>query len=84
MKNVLKSLFVRNIKKGFATNSSSYHSTIVMTEEDHEKWKEGDVVVDGYTHEDWYNDEYAEYDTTYFTTPQGDKIVILCQYGYDY
>lgn len=38
------SLFVRNIKKGFATNSSSYHSTIIFTEDEYEKWKNGEKV----------------------------------------
>ena len=36
---MIKQLFVRNAKKGFATNSSSYHSTIIFTEEEFENGK---------------------------------------------
>lgn len=56
-----------------------------MTEEEYEKWKTGEIKeIDDYEYEDWFNDEYAEHDTTYFTTPSHDKIVILCKYGNDY
>lgn len=79
-------LFLRNIKKGFATNSSSYHSTLVLTEEEYNKWVSGTVKVkndwdDEVSYEDWGN-EY-ETETTRYTTPSGEKIVILCEYGYN-
>lgn len=32
-------MYLRNIKKGYATNSSSYHSTLILTEEEYKKWK---------------------------------------------
>lgn len=77
-------LFLRNIKKGFATNSSSYHSTLIMTEEEHKKWNNGDIEINGYTSEDWYESDYAEYDEDTYTTPNGEKIIVLCQHGSDY
>lgn len=83
-------LFLRNIKKGFATNSSSYHSTLILTEEEYEKWTKGEIKIDKYGDGDEYDfityDEWGEdYETEVrkYTTPRGDKIVILCEYGYD-
>ena len=29
------------------------------------------------------DDEYLEFDTTYYTSPSGDKLVITCKYGTD-
>ncbi|MEK4006504.1 hypothetical protein [Paenibacillus sp. FSL H3-0333] len=79
-------LFLRNIKKGFATNSSSYHSTLVLTKEEYDKWVSGETTVEN----DWgsqisYDDWGSEYETDErnYTTPNGEKIVILCEYGYD-
>ena len=77
-------LFLRNVKKGFATNSSSYHSTLIMTKEEYDKWEKKEIEIDNYTYEEWYESDYAEYDETNYTTPSGDKIIVLCMYGSDY
>lgn len=82
----MKQLYLRNIKKGFATNSSSYHTTLVMTEEEYVKWTTGEITVDDnygdqITYDQWGED--GETDITRYTTPKGEKIVILCESGYD-
>ena len=78
-------LFLRNVKKGFATNSSSYHTTLIMTEEQRKKWEAGEIEqIEGYTYDEWFDDDYAEHDTDYFTTPNGEKIVVHCKHGSDY
>lgn len=74
-------LYLRNIKKGFATNSSSYHSTLIMTEEEYEKWVNGEIVIDNISYDEW--GDYCETDVTYYTSPSGDKLVILCEHGFD-
>jgi hypothetical protein len=79
-------LYLRNIKKGFATNSSSYHSTIVLTEEEYNKWTKGEITIendwgDEVTYDEW-GGEY-ETDTTHYTSPSGDKLVIICEHGYN-
>lgn len=74
-------LYLRNIKKGFATNSSSYHSTLIMTEEEYEKWVNGEIVIDDISYDEW--GDYYETDVTYYTSPSGDKLVILCEHGFD-
>lgn len=33
-------LYLRNVKKGFATNSSSYHSTLILTDDEYQKWND--------------------------------------------
>lgn len=76
-------LFLRNIKKGFATNSSSYHSTLIMTKDEEEKWEKGEIEIEGYSYEEW-DDEYAETDYHTYTTPGGEKIVVICKHGSDY
>ena len=84
-------LFLRNIKKGFATNSSSYHSTLILSEEDFEKWKNGENIVEN---DDYYDEDDSKYvsyedygydyetDITRYTSPSGDKLVIICTHGY--
>lgn len=57
-------LHVRNVKMGFATNSSSYHSTLILTEEEYNKWKNGQFKAD-VTYEQIKNDNYDE-DTGYY------------------
>lgn len=79
-------LFLRNIKKGFATNSSSYHSTLILTEEEYEKWTTGKIKVENdyeeqISYEEWGED--YETDITRYTSPSGDKLVILCEHGYN-
>lgn len=39
----------------------------------------GDFI--GY--ESWHDDEYLEFDSTSFTTPGGEEIIVECKYGYD-
>lgn len=57
-------MFIRNVKKGFATNSSSYHTMIMMTEEEREKWINGEIEIDGYSYEEWYDEEdYLEHES---------------------
>ena len=80
-------LYIRNIKKGFATNSSSYHSTLILTEDEYEKWKSGEINIqseynDEVSYEDWGYDYETE--VTRYTSPSGDKLVILCEHGTDY
>lgn len=80
-------LFIRNIKKGFATNSSSYHSTLILTEEEYEKWTNNEITIEDYygdeiSYEDF--DENYETDVTRYTSPSGDKIVVICQHGNNY
>ena len=36
------------------------------------------------TFEKWYDYDNLEYDKNYFTTPNGEEIVVCCQYGEDY
>lgn len=33
--------------------------------------------------ESWFEGDYLETDKTYYTTPNGEEIVICCKYGYD-
>ncbi len=88
----MRKLFIRNIKKGFATNSSSYHSTLIMTDDEYKKWiSDQEVVIDGWTSDEWYQEgefenEYSEteYDEDSYTTPDGLKIRFLCRYGANY
>jgi len=82
-------LYLRNIKKGFATNSSSYHSTTVLSEEEYDKWTNGEIQVEiGYgdeiSYEEWQDQEELEVDITHYTTPGGEKIVIICEHGSNY
>lgn len=75
-------LFLRNIKKGFATNSSSYHSTLMMSEEEYEKWKDGEIEVNGWSYEEYEETSYeTDFDT--YTTPGGEKIITISIFGYD-
>ena len=43
--------------------------------EDHDQWEYK-------TYDDWFNSE-NETDVTRYTSPSGDKLVVLCSYGYD-
>lgn len=146
---------MRQIRKNvFETNSSSTHCIAICTEDDYEKWKNGelfyniltesfvknDIVItqndrqaakeqydrignkyykdfndlseeireeyilnyvktkkmqehrNPFENENYnlmtyneYRDHYSnlEFDTTYYTSPSGDKLVIACAYGYD-
>lgn len=80
-----KKLYLRNIKKGFATNSSSYHSTLILMKDVYDKWVNEEITVENdwgeeITYDEWGNGE-SEINT--FTTPNGETIVILCEHGYD-
>lgn len=83
----MKTMYLRNIKKGFATNSSSYHSTLIITESEYEKWMNGEITIQNSYDEDITYDEWGENyecEVTRYTSPSGDKIVILCEHGSDY
>lgn len=55
-------LFLRNIKKGFATNSSSYHSTMIFTKDEHDKWLNGEISGDvPYSKFEGYNEDEGCY-----------------------
>lgn len=89
---------MKQIRLGiFETNSSSTHSIVICTDEEFEKWKNGELVYDGDKslipptednpeYENNYDEfgEYAEVCHTEYTTKSGDKINIICSYGYDY
>ncbi len=115
----------------FETNSSSTHSIAILSKEDFNKWKKGDLYMndcwndpdkilpqdcefvckddvikylkhyhkyeycegncdidellfeDGiYSYERWGSD--YEHDTTEYTTPNGEQLVIECYYGQEY
>ena len=122
---------MKTIRLGtFETNSSSTHSMVICTEEEYEKWANGELYAsrweDGFKtkeevieearkeyyekfdsegnfipddeyetveeflndwHTEWYNlDNWAgdlECDENSYTSPSGDKIRIICRYGYD-
>lgn len=84
-------LFLRNIKKGFATNSSSYHSTTILSQEEYDNWVNGKIKLeigwrDEMSYEEFENDTESEYevDITEYTTPGGEKIVVICEHGANY
>lgn len=79
-----KVLHLRNVKKGYATNSSSYHTTLIFVEEEYEKWVKGEIKKDGYSPDDFFDDYESETDVTTYTTPKGEKIVVVCNYGQNY
>lgn len=60
---------------------------IYSPDEDDEENDVNDIFIkemdDFISYEDWGNSEYLEYDTNYYTTPGGEKIVVKCKYGYD-
>lgn len=87
-----------NIRKNtFETNSSSTHSITICTEEEFEKFKNGELMRDWdgtlvsvkdnnnelHTYEDYDYDMYETFEE-YYTTPSGDKIVAFGYYGNDY
>ena len=122
---------MKTIRLGtFETNSSSTHSMVICTEEEYEKWANGELYAsryyDGFKtkeevieeakkeyderfdsegnfipddeyetvdeflndwHTEWYDlDSWAgdlECDENSYTSPSGDKIRIICRYGYD-
>lgn len=82
----MQELVVRNVKMGFATNSSSYHSTLILTEEEYNKWVDGKIKIEDYYGDEVSYDEWgngSETNITRYTSPSGDKLVILCEHGYN-
>lgn len=86
----MKKLFLQNVKKGFATNSSSYHSMLILTDEEYERWRNGEVI-NGWEYNEWFElDEFendwsnTEFDEKTYTTAGGETIYIFCRYGSDY
>ena len=83
----------------FETNSSSTHSMVICSEEEYIKWANGELLAsrweDGFqTKDDLTEDDYGWYDLDVwagdlecdensYTSPSGDKIRIICRYGYD-
>lgn len=43
-----------------------------------------DEMGDFITFEQWYGYDDLEHDENYFTTPNGEKIIVCCKYGVDY
>ena len=75
-------LFLRNIKQGFATNSSSYHSTLIMNEEEYQKWVAGEIEVNGWSFEEYEETEYeVDYDKKEI---DGVRVYVICIYGDNY
>ena len=124
---------MRTIRLGtFETNSSSTHCMVICSEEEYEKWANGELLAsrweDGFRtkeevmeefkkeHSEYFDgegkfiptgeyenleelmDDYSydiewydldgwtgdlEYDENSYTSPSGDKIKIVCRYGYD-
>lgn len=89
---------VKQIRIGtFETNSSSTHSLVVCTDEELEKWKAGELLYDymnsavvSAPEEDRYKYEtfeefkkYLEVDYHTYVTKNGEKLNIICKYGYD-
>lgn len=75
-------LFLRNVKQGFATNSSSYHSMIMMTEEEKVKWENGEIEIDGYSYEEWNDNNYYE-ESHDSKEVNGVTVHVFAKYGYD-
>ena len=96
---------MRKVRLGiFETNSSVVHSLCIVTEDDFNKFKDGELVYDRWNEElvdaskvnldedggnqYWAEEEYGGgyFDVDYqpFTTPSGDKMVVMCYYGEDY
>lgn len=90
---------VSKIRLGvFETNSSSTHSVVICSDEELEKWKNGELVYYSWDEElvpleeleypgdcDTYDQfgEYFEVDHTRYVTKSGEVINIICRYGYD-
>lgn len=72
----MKKLYLRNIKRGFATNSSSYHSTIILTEDEFKKWELGEIEIDGIYYSFLSNEEhYYEHGYYYYIESQTDRVL---------
>ena len=83
----------------FETNSSSTHSMVICSEEEYKKWAAGELYAsrweDGFkTKDELTEDDYGwhdlngwvgdlECDENSYISPSGDKIKIICRYGYD-
>lgn len=81
----------------FETNSSSTHSLVICSDEELDLWKEGKLVYtwsdnlipstneEGEEGENFSKFcEYLEVDSHTYITKDGEKINIICRYGYDY
>jgi hypothetical protein len=54
-----------------------YHGNLVEANEDN--LQDEDLK----TYDDWTDSDYLEHDTNRYTSPSGDKLVIVCKYGMD-
>lgn len=57
---------------------------MILTEEEYNKWVDGKINIEDYygdevSYDEWGND--SETDITRYTSPSGDKLVILCEHG---
>lgn len=59
---------------GYEYDEEYYHSASKYVE---------DCDVGFISWESWFEDNYLETDKTYYTTPNGEEIVICCKYGFD-
>lgn len=76
----------------FETNSSSTHSITICTEEEYNKFINGELGVDfdgnlvpkeeAKYDIDTYGEDYERYEE-YYTSPSGDRIVAFGYYGHD-
>ena len=72
----IKKLYLRNIKRGFATNSSSYHSTIILSEDEFNKWKNGEINIENLAYSALDNDEhYEETGYYYYIESQTERVL---------
>ena len=88
------------VRRGvFETNSSSVHTITICTEDEYQKWREGDYIYNRwdrtlvpYTEEtngrrfmtyEQFFDTEFETFESNYTTPSGEKIIAFGYYGYD-
>lgn len=84
------------VRRGvFETNSSSVHSLCICSEDDYDRFKNGELFYnsrkqiltknsDDMTYGDFLRElEYFESYEEYYTTKSGDDIVVFGYYGFD-
>lgn len=84
------------VRRGvFETNSSSVHSLCICSEDDYDRFKNGELFYNSYeqiltknsddmTYEDFLRElEYYEGYEEYYTTKSGDNIVVFGYHGFD-
>lgn len=82
----------------FETNSSSTHSVTVLTEDQFKDFKAGKSLIDengkivpvtrenieegAQDYAEYISEEEEEVNEQKFTLPSGEKVVVVCKYGY--